>query len=616
MNKDNKVDGFSYNPQQDLLGLLEEKAPEVFSEGKIDSEKLKATLGDMVSVGSEKYGLNWAGKSGCFAEIQKPTTNTLNPIKGKSIDFDNTENIFIEGENLEVLKILQRSYFNKIKMIYIDPPYNTGSDSFIYADDFKASKEGYEKDAGLRDENGELNKDSLFRKNTADSGRYHSNWLNMMYPRLFLARNLLSEDGIIFVSIDDNEVHNLRLILDEIFGEENFIETLVWKKRATPPNDRNIGRIHEYILCYSKSSLLTLGLLPRDASSQSRYSNPDNDPRGDWAASDLNASGKGGRLVASLVYPIKNPQNGKDYYPSEGKCWLFNKVKVEKYILEGRISFRESTGTPFLKRYANEVRQGVTLPTILSDFGFSQHSAQETDEIFGRKGIFEFPKPIKLLKGLLTVADTEGELILDFFAGSGATAQAVLELNREDNGKRKYIMVQLPEIIDPKTDAGKAGYQTIADVTLDRISKVSNKLSKENRNNDLGVKTYKLDKSNFKIWQSEKINNAEDLQQQLLTFTDIVQPKSTKESILYEIMLKAGFSLTENVEEKQNIYNIGNGIAAICLEEKITEKIINDVTTLKPQLFICLDNGFAKNDQLKTNTKLQLKDKGIEFKVI
>src|SRR5574344_760315 len=360
-----KLNGESMNIVEDNIEKLKTIFPDVFTEDKIDFEKLQSVLGDYIEKEDERYNFTWNGKQKALRIAQTPSTGTLRPSKDDSKDWDTTENLYIEGDNLEVLKLLQKSYHNKIKMIYIDPPYNTGND-FVYADDFKDNLENYKKITGQIDEEG-----NKISSNSESDGRYHTNWLNMMYPRLRLARNLLSDDGVIFISLDDNEFDNLKKCCNEIFGEDNFVECLIWKKRATPPNDKNIGRIHEFILIYAKNiNLLSLGLLPRDKESINRYSNPNNDVRGPWVASDLSANGKGGRIVQSCIYPILNPNNNVEYYPSEGRCWLFNQEKMKLFIEEGRIGFRENTGAPYLKRYLSEVRQGLTLPTILTKFGY------------------------------------------------------------------------------------------------------------------------------------------------------------------------------------------------------------------------------------------------------
>jgi adenine-specific DNA-methyltransferase len=361
------------------------------------------------------YYINWDGVKN---EERFPESDhkfpVLKELKEKEIitKLGDNYHILIEGDNFHSLAVLNFTHSKSVDVIYIDPPYNTGNKDFKYNDQWIDAEDSYK----------------------------HSKWLSFMEKRLKLARELLKEKGIIFISIDDHEQAQLKILCDEIFGEENFIETIVWKKRATPPNDRAIGRIHEYIHVYGKTKEYNLGLLPRDEKSINRYSNPDNDPRGPWVASDLNANGKGGRLVRSCIYPIKNPDNKKEYLPSEGKCWLFNKNKMNEFIQQGRIGFRKNTGAPFLKRYLQEVRQGVTLPTILLEHGFSAHSSAELENLLGAKDFFEYPKPLKLIETLLRIATKKDSIVLDFMAGTGTTGNAVLNLNKEDNGKRRFIL--------------------------------------------------------------------------------------------------------------------------------------------------------------------------------
>lgn len=473
-----KLNGESMNIVEDNIEKLKTIFPDVFTEGKVDFEKLQGVLGNYIETNDERYNFTWAGKQNALRLAQTPSTGTLRPCKEESKNWDTTQNLYIEGDNLEVLKLLQKSYHNKIKMIYIDPPYNTGND-FVYKDDFKDNIENYKKITGQVDEEG-----NKISSNSESDGRYHTNWLNMMYPRLRLARNLLKEDGVIFISLDDSEIDNLKKCCNEIFGESNFVECLIWKKRATPPNDRNIGRIHEFILIYAKNiEFLSLGLLPRDEKSISRYSNPDNDVRGAWVASDLSANGKGGRIVQSCIYPIVNPKNNEEYYPSEGRCWLFNKEKMNQFLQEGRIGFRESSGAPYLKRYLSEVRQGLTLPTILAEFGYSSTSASEIDNIFNKKGVFEYAKPTTLINSLIRIGCPlniqKDSIVLDFFSGSATTAHAVMQLNSEDNSNRKFICVQLPEQTDEKSEAYKAGYKNICEIGKERIRRAGEKIKQE-----------------------------------------------------------------------------------------------------------------------------------------
>lgn len=603
--KTNKVAKHSPDLRGEMLEKIKNLYPPLFdNEGMLNQDELEQLVSDFSTPQTEKYEFNWAGKQQSKKKAFTTSRATLRSDYKRSVNFDKTENLIIEGDNLEVLKLLQKSYFGKIKCIYIDPPYNTGND-FIYPDDYSENKQAYWEKSGVKQNGVKLD------TNTDSSGRYHSNWLSMMYPRLLLARNLLKEDGVIFVSIDDNEFHNLRKLMDEVFGEENFIETLIWKKRATPPNDKNIGRIHEYILCYSKDASPDLLLLPRGGDSISRYSNPDNDPRGDWVASDLNASGKGGRLVQSLVYPIKNPKNDKDYYPSEGKCWLFNKEKMDTYLTEGRVSFRESTGTPFLKRYLSEVRQGVTLPTILNDFGFSQHSSKEVEEVFGKKSVFEFPKPLKLLKSLFSVSLRENDIVLDFFAGSGTTAHAVMDLNKEDGGNRKFILVQVPEATDEKSEVYKAGYKTISDICIERVKRAGKKLSESSKQQklidegnkiDTGFKVFKLATSHFpeNTFAPDPDKSDEENKKALETY---IKKATTQKSLfrdgiidlVYEIALKDGFELTLKMEKvmdfnKNTVYRVSDSHreAFVCVDDSLEDTTIKQLEGHKDQRFICL----------------------------
>ncbi|SFC26587.1 adenine-specific DNA-methyltransferase [Zunongwangia mangrovi] len=627
------MDGTSLTPQEIKLQELKKIFPEVFAEGKVDWEKLKATLGEDINFSNERYVLNWAGKSDAFKVLQAPTTKTLIPAKEESVNFEETENIFIEGENLEVLKVLQKSYFGKVKMIYIDPPYNTGNDHFIYPDKFSESKADYERRVGDKDEEGYMTKEGMYRKNSKENGQYHSNWMNMMYPRLFLAKNLLKDDGVIFVSIDDNEIHNLKMMMNEVFGEENFVEQLVWKRRATPPNDRIIGKNHEYILIYAKRiESLKLYLQPRSARLNSRYSNPDNDPNGAWVASDLSANGKGGRLTQSCIFDIVDPKTGKKYSPPKNKCWLYNQEKVERLLKDNKIGFRETTGTPFLKRYLSEVRQGVTLATILDDHGFSQDSAKETKELFDAD-VFDFPKPIKTLITLIIAATKDNDLILDFFSGSASLAQAVYAQNHKDFSKRKFICVQIAELTGEKSEAKKLGFKTISDISKERIRRAGKKIEeeilekkkiqkseipfneKETFNPDLGFKVLKLSDSNFKQWQQIQNKDAKALEEQIKLFVDPVSETATIENMVYELLLKSGKDLNSKILNQEDYYSI-NDNELVLLLEKANQDIIDKIIATKPQKVIALDKLFKDNDQLKTNTVLQMKDAGIEFKTI
>lgn len=443
----------------------------------------------------------------------------------------------------------------------------------------------------------------------------------MMHSRLRLARNLLTDDGVIFISIDDNEQANLKRLCDEVFGEQNFVETLVWKRRATPPNDRVIGKNHEYCLVYARRrGDCKLYLQKRDERLNSRYKNPDNDPKGRWVASDLSANGKGGRLSQSTVFKIVNPVTGEAFYPPENKSWLYNKEKIQEYLTEGRIGFRESTGTPFLKRYLFEVRQGATLPTILDMHGYSQDSAKEIKKIF-KKDVLDFPKPIKFIWTLLYSGLGQNDIILDFFAGSSTTAHAVMQLNAEDGGNRKFIMVQLPEATDEKSEAYKAGYQTIAEISKERIRRAGKQILEsenihEDWNRDIGFRVLKVDSSNMKevYYQPQELTQAD-----LLDQVDNVKEDRTPEDLLFQVMLDWGLELslpitTEEIEGKK-VFFVADDALIACFDAGITESLVKTLAERAPLRLLFRDNHYLNNDtkinaeqlikQIAPNTELK-----------
>ncbi len=620
---EDQIQSNSLNISELKLRQLKEILPEVFSEGRIDTDKLKIALGEQFFIKDEHYELSWAGKTEAYKVLQQPTTATLAPVESESVNFDTTENIFIEGENLEVLKILQKSYFGKIKMIYIDPPYNTGNDSFIYPDKFSESKDEYLKRIGTKDEEGYLTKDGFFRKNSKDNGHYHSNWLSMMYPRLYLARNLLRDDGVIFVSIDDNEVHNLRAVMNEIFGEENFVGEFIWNKKSGRQNDaRFVSKNHEYVLCYCRSEeIFDLNLLPRTDERNSEFENIDNDPRGEWIHRPLHAkSGK-----ESSLYDITFP-NGITWRPPKGTYPRFSKERLMELYNEKRLWFgKEGTNVPRYKRFLTEVKDGIITNTLLfaKEVGNTQLAKEDYRKIMPDVN-FDNPKPIMLLKYILNIGSDSNDVVLDFFSGSGTTAQAVLELNKEDGGNRKFICVQLPEKTDEDSEAYKAGYKTIADIGKERIRRVIHNIQKEKEDKpelfndkkiDLGFKAFKLKHSNFKLWRGDIIENEDDLKTQMDAFENPKMEGAKEFNILYELMLKTGCTLSDKVETKENYYSVNNGeliVAAKAINESVIKNIISD----KPKKVIILDELFENNDQLKTNTALQMKDAGIEFRTM
>ena len=630
------MEGFSQTPKEERIKMLQSLMPEVFDEGKIDWEKLQAALGEDINFSNERYVLNWAGKSEAFRVMQQPSSATLIPCREESVDFDNTQNIFIEGENMEVLKVLQKSYFGKVKMIYIDPPYNTGNDSFIYPDRFSETKEEYLRRVGDKDEAGYMTHDGMFRRNSKENGQYHSNWLNMMMPRLYLAKSLLREDGVIFISIDDNEVHNLRLLMNEVFGEENFICQFVWQRAFSPKNDaRFVSVSHDYVIMYAKQiECFNIGRLERSDEANARYSNPDNDPRGVWMSSDISVK----TYNPENDYPITAP-SGRIIEPPAGRCWSLSKKAFFERLQDNRIWFGpDGDNTPRIKRFLADLRkQGMTPTSLLlyKDVGHSQEGAQEVTKLL-EAGAFDGPKPLRLLKRLLVLANLEEDsIVLDFFAGSGTTAHAVMQMNKEDGGHRKFICVQLPEPCDEKSEAYKAGYKTIADIAKERIRRAGAKIREEvekeqtaeneklhfegEQNNcrmpDLGFKVFKLTDSNFKQWREIKGSDRDAWERQLFDFIDPVSDNAVIDNMVYELLLKNGKDLNSAIVLKKGYYTV-NGNELIFLLESASQEIINDVLNEKPNKVIALDHLFEGNDRLKTNTALQMRDAGIEFKTI
>lgn len=657
------MDGKSLNLAVEKINDLRNVMPEVFTEGKIDWEKLKATLGEDINFSNERYVLNWAGKSDAFKVLQMPTTKTLIPAKEESVNFDETENIFIEGENLEVLKVLQKSYFGKVKMIYIDPPYNTGNDSFIYPDKFSESKADYEKRVGDKDEEGYMTKDGMFKKNSKENGQYHSNWLNMMMPRLYLAKNLLRQDGVIFVSIDDNEVHNLRLLMNEIFGEENFVAELIWKCRAGGGADSKFfSSDHEYILCFSKN-INDVARFYTDYTEEQLKKFNQIDEKGKYFIKTLEMPEALGDRP-NLQYPIEAPDGSKIESKREGVnyTWVLSESEFLKYKNKGLIEFKKNNDKWMVyRKYHLDVSDGEVRKTkprsILDKIALTSNGSKELKLIFdeNERKIFDNPKPISLLSYLANIVSSQNDIILDFFAGSGSTAHAVMDLNKEDGGNRKYICVQLPELCDEKSEAYKAGYKTIAEISKERIRRAGKSLmetkvevkktkgkqtlgldfgensigyavvekgefksvdySENVKNLDVGFKVLKLADSNFKQWQQIEGKNATALAEQMKLFVDPVSEYATIENMVYELLLKSGKDLNSTIEKNDGYFLINGNEMALILE-KVSQEIITEVMSQYPKKVIALDKLFKGNDQLKTNTVLQMRDAGVEFKTI
>ena len=605
--------------------------------GYIDWEKLKVALGENVNFSNERYVLNWAGKSEAFRVMQQPSTATLVPCREESVDFDNTQNVFIEGENMEVLKVLQRSYFRKVKMIYIDPPYNTGSDSFIYPDKFSENKEEYLRRVGDKNEEGYMTRDGMFRKNAKENGQYHSNWLNMMMPRLYLAKNLLREDGVIFISIDDNEVYNLRMLMNEIFGEENFVAQFIWHaKKGGGSDSSKIVTDQEYVLCYLKSdnpagALQKVELVGETLDKQ--------DEKGSYRRGrELNKWGSNSRREdrPTMYFPIKGP-NGKEVYPirndgSEG-CWRWGRKAMKAIVEAGDVEFVERQDGTYIayEKIRNTDARFKPYRTFIN-CGTTADGSKLIKSIFGAK-YFDFPKPLDLITILANIGLGENDILLDFFSGSGTTAHAVMELNK-DGGNRKFICVQLPELCEEKSEAYKGGYKTIAEISKERIRRAGAKIRKEVEMEqakqkeqqsfdegqtvtmpDLGVKVFKLSDSNFKQWRDIKGSDKEEWQQQILDFLDPVTENATINNMVYELLLKSGKDLNSVIEQKEGYYLI-NSNELILMLESATQDVVNSVLAEHPDKVIALDRLFEGNDQLKTNTVLQMRDAGIEFKTI
>lgn len=569
----------------------------------VDFDLLRQELSaDLVEGPVERYQLNWPGKRQAIAAANAPINKTLRPCREESVDFDTTGNLYIEGDNLDVLKLLQETYLGKIKMIYIDPPYNTGND-FIYKDNFTANKDAYEEASGQRDDEG-----GRLIANLESNGRYHSDWLSMMLPRLRLARNLLRDDGVIFISIDDNEVHNLRKLCDEVFGAENFVANVVWQKRTSPDARYNLGSAHDYLMVYSLSlecGKLGLHKLPLSADRRNSYKNPDNDPRGAWASVDL--TGQVGHATSSQFYTITSP-SGTKHPPPDGRCWALAEATLRELIGDGRIWFgNDGNARPRLKKFLDEGEGGnawTWWPN--AEVGHNQEGTKELKEILKAGALFDNPKPTRLLSRVLQLGLGTGEIILDFFSGSATTAHAVMQLNAEDGGNRKFIMVQLPEACDKESEAYKAGFKNICEIGKERIRRAGKKVKEENATTapdlDIGFRVLKLDSSNMRdVYYTPDRLKQDDVE----LFTAHIKEDRKAEDLLFQVLLDWGIPLSARIEQKKlggkSVYLVNETDILACFEQGITEEAVKQFAAIKPLRAVFRDDAF--DDCLKVNVE-------------
>lgn len=607
------MDGLSLDLEKENINKIKELFPEAVEEGKINFDMLRAFLGDEVDESREKYQFTWNGKAKSIKLAQTPSSATLRPCKEKSKNWDTTENLYIEGDNLEVLKQLQKTYYGKIRMIYIDPPYNTGND-FVYNDSFSNSIENYKEQTS-----------QASSSNPETNGRFHTDWLNMMYPRLLLSKNLLREDGVIFISIDDREDYNLRKLCNEIFGDSNYIQEIVWQKKFSPQNDAQYFSLnHEILLCYAKHKEdFIRNLLPMSEEQMARYKNLDNDPRGNWISSDLTVP----RYTPKDNYPVKSP-SGKIFYPSHGRSWKTSDEKMNQLINDNRVWFgTDGSHMPRLKNFISETNQGM-VPTSLwlhNEVGHTQGASQELKAMFDNKQYFDYPKPVEFIKRMVQIATNNSDVILDFFSGSATTAHAVMKLNTEDNKNLKFILVQLPEKLAEESLAFKDGYKNICDIGEERIRRAGEQIraewekehpgdglfaSEETFNTDIGFKVFKLDSTNLIPWDnSEEYNEVN-----LYNLNNIFKEDRNNEDVLYEVMLKYGV-FNKQVEEinvnGKTMYRVGKRYMIVCLDNNVSSDDVKAIGKLSPRTVIFKESGFV-DDNAKINAIYNLEKAGIE----
>ena len=603
----------------------------------VDFDMLKQELSHVVIDGDkERYTMTWPDKKQAILTANAPIAKTLRPCREESVDFDHTQNLYIEGDNLDVLKLLRETYLGKIKMIYIDPPYNTGND-FVYNDDFAVDTDEY-----LERSNQVDNQGNRMVTNNDSNGRFHTDWLNMIYPRLKLAKDLLTDDGVIFISIDDHEQENLKKVCNEIYGDSNFIAQIVWERAFAPVNlKKHFSESHDYILCYAKNleNAICNGI-PRSGESNDRYSNPDNDPRGPWTSGDLSV----GPAIQEKIYEITTP-SGRKVLPPSGYCWRLTKDRLDEYIKDNRIYFGpDGNNVPRIKRFLSEVKQGITPMTIwkYAEVGHSQDASQKLKKLFDGKSFFDYPKPVDLIKRCLELYSDKNSIIMDFFSGSATTAQSVMQLNSEDGGKRKFILVQLPEICEEKSEARKAGYNNICEIGKERIRRAglmiaselagkdfaireneikealsntndviktidnmrSNKIG-ENRDYkcpiDTGFRNLKLDSSCMKDIYYSPNKTTQDL---LTQFEDNIKEDRTPEDLLFQVMLDMGVMLSSEIKTLEingkKVFNVNDGDLVCCFDKDLNDDVVTAIAKMQP-LYAVFRDASMSTDSVAVN---------------